>query len=124
MGACIAGGVTWSSNLAMSSLSAIQCRFEFNYNALDMRFSASCSEGQLESSGHTLIWTPEPDTAFAVVSFTLRDASGESVSGSIVITRIARSSEASSTYLASLACPATSWSRWQTALAQSIRAAE
>lgn len=104
-GRVLAGGVTWSSNLAMSSLNAIQCRFEFNYNALDMRFSASCSEGQLESSGHTLIWTPEPDTAFAVVSFTLRDASGESVSGSIVITRIARSSEASSTYLASLACP-------------------
>lgn len=104
-GRVLAGGVTWSSNLAMSSLNAIQCRFEFNYNALDMRFSASCSEGQLESSGHTLIWTPEPDTAFAVVSFTLRDASGESVSGSIVITRIARPSEASSTYLASLACP-------------------
>lgn len=104
-GRVLAGGVTWSSNLAMSSLNAIQCRFEFNYNALDMRFSASCSEGQLESSGHTLIWTPEPDTAFAVVSFTLRDAAGESVSGSIVITRIARPSEASSTYLASLACP-------------------
>lgn len=104
-GRVLAGGVTWSSNLAMSSLNAIQCRFEFNYNALDMRFSASCSEGQLESSGHTLIWTPEPDTAFAVVSFTLRDASGESVSGSIVITRIARPSEASSTYLTSLACP-------------------
>lgn len=104
-GRVLTGGVTWSSNLAMSSLNAIQCRFEFNYNALDMRFSASCSEGQLESSGHTLIWTPEPDTAFAVVSFTLRDASGESVSGSIVITRIARPSEASSTYLASLACP-------------------
>lgn len=104
-GRVLAGGVTWSSNLAMSSLNAIQCRFEFNYNALDMRFSASCSEGQLESSGHTLIWTPEPDTAFAVVSFTLRDTSGESVSGSIVITRIARPSEASSTYLASLACP-------------------
>lgn len=104
-GRVLAGGVTWSSNLAMSSLNAIQCRFEFNYNALDMRFSASCSEGRLESSGSTLIWTPEPDTAFAVVSFTLRDASGESVSGSIVITRIARPSEASSTYLASLACP-------------------
>lgn len=104
-GRVLAGGVTWSSNLAMSSLNAIQCRFEFNYNALDMRFSASCSEGRLESSGHTLIWTPEPDTAFAVVSFTLRDTSGESVSGSIVITRIARPSEASSTYLASLACP-------------------
>lgn len=86
-GRVLAGGVTWSSNLAMSSLNAIQCRFEFNYNALDMRFSASCSEGQLESSGHTLIWTPEPDTAFAVVSFTLRDASGESVSGSIASRR-------------------------------------
>ena len=104
-GRVLTGGVTWSSNLAMSSLNAIQCRFEFNYNALDMRFSASCSEGRLESSGSTLIWTPEPDTAFAVVSFTLRDTSGESVSGSIVITRIARPSEASSTYLASLACP-------------------
>lgn len=104
-GRVLAGGVTWSSNLAMSSLNAIQCRFEFNYNALDTRFSASCSEGRLESSGHTLIWTPEPDTAFAVVSFTLRDTSGESVSGSIVITRIARPDEASSTYLASLACP-------------------
>lgn len=44
-GRVLAGGVTWSSNLAMSSLNAIQCRFEFNYNALDMRFSASCSEG-------------------------------------------------------------------------------
>lgn len=123
-GRVLAGGVTWSSNLAMSSLNAIQCRFEFNYNALDMRFSASCSEGQLESSGHTLIWTPEPDTAFAVVSFTLRDASGESVSGSIVITRIARSSEASSTYLASLACPGYAMEPLANGTGATIRAAE
>lgn len=123
-GRVLAGGVTWSSNLAMSSLNAIQCRFEFNYNALDMRFSASCSEGQLESSGHTLIWTPEPDTAFAVVSFTLRDASGESVSGSIVITRIARSSEASSTYLASLACPGYVMEPLASGTGATIRAAE
>lgn len=123
-GRVLAGGVTWSSNLAMSSLNAIQCRFEFNYNALDMRFSASCSEGQLESSGHTLIWTPEPDTAFAVVSFTLRDALGESVSGSIVITRIARSSEASSTYLASLACPGYVMEPLANGTGATIRAAE
>lgn len=123
-GRVLAGGVTWSSNLAMSSLNAIQCRFEFNYNALDMRFSASCSEGQLESSGHTLIWTPEPDTAFAVVSFTLRDASGESVSGSIVITRIAWSSEASSTYLASLACPGYVMEPLANGTGATIRAAE
>lgn len=123
-GRVLAGGVTWSSNLAMSSLNAIQCRFEFNYNALDMRFSASCSEGQLESSGHTLIWTPEPDTAFAVVSFTLRDAAGESVSGSIVITRIARSSEASSTYLASLACPGYVMEPLANGTGATIRAAE
>ena len=123
-GRVLAGGVAWSSNLAMSSLNAIQCRFEFNYNALDMRFSASCSEGQLESSGHTLIWTPEPDTAFAVVSFTLRDASGESVSGSIVITRIARSSEASSTYLASLACPGYVMEPLANGTGATIRAAE
>ena len=123
-GRVLAGGVTWSSNLAMSSLNAIQCRFEFNYNALDMRFSASCSEGQLESSGHTLIWTPEPDTAFAVVSFMLRDASGESVSGSIVITRIARSSEASSTYLASLACPGYVMEPLANGTGATIRAAE
>lgn len=123
-GRVLTGGVTWSSNLAMSSLNAIQCRFEFNYNALDMRFSASCSEGQLESSGHTLIWTPEPDTAFAVVSFTLRDASGESVSGSIVITRIARPSEASSTYLASLACPGYVMEPLANGTGATIRAAE
>lgn len=123
-GRVLAGGVTWSSNLAMSSLNAIQCRFEFNYNALDMRFTSSCSEGQLESSGHTLIWTPEPDTAFAVVSFTLRDASGESVSGSIVITRIARSSEASSTYLASLACPGYVMEPLANGTGATIRAAE
>lgn len=123
-GRVLAGGVTWSSNLAMSSLNAIQCRFKFNYNALDMRFSASCSEGQLESSGHTLIWTPEPDTAFAVVSFTLRDASGESVSGSIVITRIARPSEASSTYLASLACPGYVMEPLANGTGATIRAAE
>lgn len=123
-GRVLAGGVTWSSNLAMSSLNAIQCRFEFNYNALDMRFSASCSDGQLESSGHTLIWTPEPDTAFAVVSFTLRDASGESVSGSIVITRIARPSEASSTYLASLACPGYVMEPLANGTGATIRAAE
>lgn len=123
-GRVLAGGVTWSSNLAMSSLNAIQCRFEFNYNALDMRFSASCSEGQLESSGHTLIWTPEPDTAFAVVSFTLRDTSGESVSGSIVITRIARPSEASSTYLASLACPGYVMEPLASGTGATIRAAE
>lgn len=123
-GRVLTGGVTWSSNLAMSSLNAIQCRFEFNYNALDMRFSASCSEGQLESSGHTLIWTPEPDTAFAVVSFTLRDASGESVSGSIVITRIARPSEASSTYLASLACPGYVMEPLANGTGAAIRAAE
>ena len=123
-GRVLAGGVTWSSNLAMSSLNAIQCRFEFNYNALDMRFSASCSEGQLESSGYTLIWTPEPDTAFAVVSFTLRDASGESVSGSIVITRIARPSEASSTYLASLACPGYVMEPLANGTGAAIRAAE
>ena len=89
-----------------------------------MRFSASCSEGQLESSGHTLIWTPEPDTAFAVVSFTLRDASGESVSGSIVITRIARPSEASSTYLASLACPGYVMEPLANGTGATIRAAE
>lgn len=123
-GRVLAGGVTWSSNLAMSSLNAIQCRFEFNYNALDMRFSASCSEGQLESSGHTLLWTPEPDTAFAVVSFTLRDTSGESVSGSIVITRIARPSEASSTYLASLACPGYVMEPLANGTGATIRAAE
>lgn len=123
-GRVLAGGVTWSSNLAMSSLNAIQCRFEFNYNALDMRFSASCSEGRLESSGSTLIWTPEPDTAFAVVSFTLRDASGESVSGSIVITRIARPSEASSTYLASLACPGYVMEPLANGTGAAIRAAE
>lgn len=123
-GRVLAGGVTWSSNLAMSSLNAIQCRFEFNYNALDMRFSASCSEGRLESSGSTLIWTPEPDTAFAVVSFTLRDASGESVSGSIVITRIARPSEASSTYLASLACPGYVMEPLANGTGATIRAAE
>ena len=123
-GRVLAGGVTWSSNLTMSSLNAIQCRFEFNYNALDMRFSASCAEGQLESSGHTLIWTPEPDTAFAVVSFTLRDASGESVSGSIVITRIARPSEASSTYLASLACPGYVMEPLANGTGATIRAAE
>lgn len=123
-GRVLAGGVTWSSNLAMSSLNAIQCRFEYNYNALDMRFSASCSEGQLESSGHTLIWTPEPDTAFAVVSFTLRDAAGESVSGSIVITRIARPSEASSTYLASLACPGYVMEPLANGTGAAIRAAE
>ena len=123
-GRVLAGGVTWSSNLAMSSLNAIQCRFEFNYNALDMRFSASCSEGRLESSGHTLIWTPEPDTAFAVVSFTLRNASGESVSGSIVITRIARPSEASSTYLASLACPGYVMEPLANGTGATIRAAE
>lgn len=123
-GRVLAGGVTWSSNLAMSSLNAIQCRFEFNYNALDMRFSASCSEGRLESSGHTLIWTPEPDTAFAVVSFTLRDAAGESVSGSIVITRIARPSEASSTYLASLACPGYVMEPLANGTGATIRAAE
>lgn len=123
-GRVLAGGVTWSSNLAMSSLNAIQCRFEFNYNALDMRFSASCSEGRLESSGSTLIWTPEPDTAFAVVSFTLRDTSGESVSGSIVITRIARPSEASSTYLASLACPGYVMEPLANGTGATIRAAE
>ena len=58
------------------------------------------------------------------MSFTLRDASGESVSGSIVITRIARSSEASSTYLASLACPGYVMEPLANGTGATIRAAE
>lgn len=100
----LSSGVTWSSNLAVSSLYGIQFRFEFDldYTHID----AECSSGRMTGGepGEELAWTPEPDTTSDTIDFTVYNGEEAVYSGSIAITRIARPSEIANTYLAQLNC--------------------
>ena len=100
----LAGGVTWSSNLAVSSLYGIQFRFEFDLDYT--RIEAECSSGSISGGepGEELAWTPEPDTTSDTIDFTVYNGEEAVYSGSIAITRIARPSEIANTYLAQLNC--------------------
>lgn len=100
----LASGVTWSSNLAVSSLYGIQFRFEFDLDYT--RIDAECSSGRMTGGepGGELAWTPEPDTTSDTIDFTVYNGEEAVYSGSIAITRIARPSEIANTYLAQLNC--------------------
>lgn len=100
----LASGVTWSSNLAVSSLYGIQFRFEFDLDYT--RIAAECSSGRISGGepGEELAWTPEPDTTSDTIDFTVYNGEEAVYSGSIAITRIARPSEIANTYLAQLNC--------------------
>lgn len=100
----LASGVTWSSNLAVSSLYGIQFRFEFELDYT--RIEAECSSGRISGGepGEELAWTPEPDTTSDTIDFTVYNGEEAVYSGSIAITRIARPSEIANTYLAQLNC--------------------
>lgn len=100
----LASGVTWSSNLAVSSLYGIQFRFEFDIDYT--RIEAECSSGRISGGepGEELAWTPEPDTTSDTIDFTVYNGEEAVYSGSIAITRIARPSEIANTYLAQLNC--------------------
>lgn len=100
----LAGGVTWSSNLAVSSLYGIQFRFEFDLDYT--RIAAECSSGRMTGGepGEELAWSPEPDTTSDTIDFTVYNGAEAVYSGSIAITRIARPSEIVNTYLAQLNC--------------------
>lgn len=100
----LASGVTWSSNLAVSSLYGIQFRFEFDIDYT--RIEAECSSGRISGGepGEELAWTPEPDTTSDTIDFTVYNGEEAVYSGNIAITRIARPSEIANTYLAQLNC--------------------
>lgn len=100
----LASGVTWSSNLAVSSLYGIQFRFEFELDYT--RIEAECSSGRMTGGGpgEELAWSPEPDTTSDTIDFTVYNGEEAVYSGSIAITRIARPSEIANTYLAQLNC--------------------
>lgn len=100
----LASGVTWSSNLAVSSLYGIQFRFEFDIDYT--RIEAECSSGRISGGepGEELAWTPEPDTTSDTIDFTVYNGEEAVYSGSIAITRIALPSEIANTYLAQLNC--------------------
>lgn len=100
----LAGGVTWSSNLAVSSLYGIQFRFEFDLDYT--RIDAECSSGRMTGGepGEELAWSPEPDTTSDTIDFTVYNGAEAVYSGSIAVTRIARPSEIVNTYLAQLNC--------------------
>lgn len=100
----LAGGVTWSSNLAVSSLYGIQFRFEFDLDYT--RIDAECSSGRMTGGGpgEELAWSPEPDTTSDTIDFTVYNGAEAVYSGSISVTRIARPSEIVNTYLAQLNC--------------------
>ena len=100
----LASGVTWSSNLAVSSLYGIQFRFEFDLDYT--RIEAECSSGRMTGGepGEELAWTPEPDTTYDTIDFTVYNGAEAVYSGSIAVTRIARPSEIANTYLAQLNC--------------------
>lgn len=100
----LASGVTWSSNLAVSSLYGIQFRFEFDTDYT--RIEAECSSGRITGGepGGELAWSPEPDTTSDTIDFTVYNGEEAVYSGSIAITRIARPSEIANTYLAQLNC--------------------
>lgn len=100
----LASGVTWSSNLAVSSLYGIQFRFEFDLDYT--RIAAECSSGRMTGGepGEELAWSPEPDTTSDTIDFTVYNGAEAVYSGSIAVTRIARPSEIVNTYLAQLNC--------------------
>lgn len=100
----LASGVTRSSNLAVSSLYGIQFRFEFDLDYT--RIEAECSSGRMTGGepGEELAWTPEPDTTYDTIDFTVYNGAEAVYSGSIAVTRIARPSEIANTYLAQLNC--------------------
>lgn len=100
----LASGVTWSSNLAVSSLYGIQFRFEFDLDYT--RIEAECSSGRITGGepGGELAWSPEPDTTSDTIDFTVYNGEEAVYSGSIAITRIARPSKIANTYLAQLNC--------------------
>lgn len=100
----LASGVTWSSNLAVSSLYGIQFRFEFELDYT--RIAAECSSGRMTGGepGEELAWTPEPDTTSDTIDFTIYNGAEAVYSGSIAVTRIARPSEIVNTYLAQINC--------------------
>lgn len=100
----LASGVTWSSNLAVSSLYGIQFRFEFDIDYT--RIEAECSSGRISGGepGEELAWTPEPDTTSDTIDFTVYNGEEAVYSGSIAVTRIARPSEIVNTYLAQINC--------------------
>ena len=97
-----AGSVSWTSNLAVSSLYCIQFMFDFDFNWT--RIEASCDEGRLQQE-QGLRWTPEPDTAEATIVFTVYDGETAQYCGSISIARTAQPSEIENTYTATLNCP-------------------
>lgn len=100
----LSSGVTWSSNLAVSSLYGIQFRFEFDLDYT--RIDAECSSGRMTGGepGEELAWSPEPDTTSDTIDFTVYNGAEAVYSGSIAVTRIARPSEIVNTYLAQLNC--------------------
>ena len=100
----LASGVTWSSNLAVSSLYGIQFRFEFELDYT--RIEAECSSGRMTGGGpgEELAWSPEPDTTSDTIDFTVYNGAEAVYSGSIAVTRIARPSEIVNTYLAQINC--------------------
>ena len=100
----LASGVTWSSNLAVSSLYGIQFRFEFDLDYT--RIESECSSGRISGGepGEELAWTPEPDTTSDTIDFTIYNGAEAVYSGSIAVTRIARPSEIVNTYLTQINC--------------------
>ena len=100
----LASGVTWSSNLAVSSLYGIQFRFEFELDYT--RIEAECSSGRMTGGGpgEELAWSPEPDTTSDTIDFTVYNGAEAVYSGSIAVTRIARPSEIVNTYRAQINC--------------------
>lgn len=97
-----AGGVDWTSNLAVSSLYGIQFMFDFDFDWT--RIEANCDAGRLEQE-QGLRWTPEPDTAEATIVFTVYEGETAQYIGSIGITRTAQPSDLENTYHAVLTCP-------------------
>lgn len=111
-----AGGVNWTSNLAVSSLYGIQFMFDFDFDWT--RIEASCNAGWLQDSrvnyngqslslepGLELRWMPDTDTASTTIYFTVYNGDEAQYSGSISITRIAQPSLIENTYRAILSCP-------------------
>ena len=111
-----AGGVNWTSNLAVSSLYGIQFMFNFDFDWTHIE--ASCNAGWLQDSrvnyngqslslepGLELRWMPDTDTASTTIYFTVYNGDEAQYSGSISITRIAQPSLIENTYRAILNCP-------------------
>lgn len=111
-----AGGVNWTSNLAVSSLYGIQFMFDFDFDWTHIE--ASCNAGGLQDSrvnyngqslslepGLELRWMPDTDTASTTIYFTVYNGDEAQYSGSISITRIAQPSLIENTYRAILNCP-------------------